>query len=74
MGHYLDKIRRQQRDIDWLADWRHLAELTSGIEAGDPRLAGVLTALDACDTAFLAGDYSAFTLAAVTVEEAMKAR
>jgi hypothetical protein len=33
-----------------------------------------MLALGRCDDAFLAGDFPAFTLAAVTVEEAMKAR
>ena len=60
--------------VDWLYEWRLLAALTAGMEAGDSRLPAVFQALDQCDTAFLAGDYSAFMLAASHVQEAMKPR
>ena len=64
----------QQLEIDWLAEWRHLAETTSGLTKDDPRLPFVMMALGRCDDAFLAGDYPAFMQAAVKVEEAMNRR
>ena len=64
----------QHQPPDWLYEWRCLAAMTSGLMQGDARLHPVMTALDACDDAFLAGDYSAFRQAAVHVEEAMKPR
>ena len=64
----------QQLEIDWLAEWRHLAAITSGLTPEDSRLQPVLAALDVCDTAFLAGDYPAFMQAAVKVEEAINRR
>src|SRR5580765_2433783 len=69
------KVRMiQHQPVDWLYEWRCLAALTSGMGADDPRLPVVFQALDQCDTAFLAGDYPAFMLAAAQVQEAMKPR
>jgi hypothetical protein len=67
--NYLDKLKRP---VDWLAEWRRLAELTSGISSYDPRLPVILEALNRCDDAFLAGDFLAFKRAATRVEGAMK--
>ncbi|MEO7859159.1 MAG: hypothetical protein ABIU05_01745 [Nitrospirales bacterium] len=52
--------------------WRHLATLTSGLEAGDCRLPLVSASLNACDEAFAGGDPSGFRRAAVKVEQAMQ--
>ena len=62
----------QPGPIDWLAEWRRLATLTYGILPDDPRLSPVLAALNRCDDAFLAGDLSAFRVAAQQVEEAVR--
>lgn len=48
---------------DWLAAWRELAEITSGLTSEDPRLHPTLAALNVCDTAFEADDWSAFQIA-----------
>ena len=44
----------------WLTAWRELATLTAGLTAEDPRLQTVLTALNVCDMAFEADDWTAF--------------
>ncbi|MDN5941095.1 MAG: hypothetical protein L0H94_04340 [Nitrospira sp.] len=64
----------QPQPVDWLYEWRKLAEVTSGLTKDDPRLPPVMAALGRCDDAFLAGDYPAFMQAAVKVEEAMNRR
>ena len=69
-----NRPRAVQQPVDWLAEWRHLAETTSGLTKDDPRLPFVMMALGRCDDAFLAGDYPAFMQAAVKVEEAMNRR
>ena len=69
-----NRPRAVHQPMDWLAKWRHLAAISSGLTPEDSRLQPVLAALDACDTAFLAGDYPAFMHAAVKVEEAMNRR
>ena len=68
------EIANRPRAVDWLAEWRHLAAMTSGLTKDDPRLPPVLTALGRCDDAFLAGDYPTFMQAAGKVEEAMNRR
>jgi hypothetical protein len=69
------KVRMIPRQpVDWLLEWRHLAAITAGFEAGDPRLGSVFSALEVCDSAFIAGDYPAFTRAVLKVEEAVKSR
>ena len=62
------KVREVTRD--WSPTWRELAALTSGLTAGDPRLA----ALNACDDAYLSGDWEAFRQAAALVRSAMAGR
>ena len=56
---------------DWLAAWRELAELTYGITPEDPRLQPVLTALNVCDVAFVADDWTAFQEARKGIVRAM---
>ena len=56
----------------WLKVWRELATLTQGITQGDPRLGPVMKALDACDTAYLAYDWSGFQMASLTVRQRME--
>lgn len=53
--------------IDWLAEWRDLAEKTAGLLSDDPRLAPVLEGLAQCDEAFLANNYPRFLKAKATV-------
>jgi hypothetical protein len=69
-----NRPRAVHQPIDWLVKWRHLAAITSGLTPEDSRLQTVLTALDVCDTAFLAGDYPGFMHAATKVENAMNRR
>ena len=55
------KVRETTRD--WSPTWRELAALTSGLAADDPRMA----ALNACDDAYLNGDWEAFCHAAARI-------
>jgi hypothetical protein len=57
---------------DWLAAWRGLATLTSGLTADDPRLPVVTAALNLCDDAYLRGNWVAFRHAAARVRRAME--
>ena len=59
---------------DWLAAWRELAALTSGLTAGDPRLPVVMGALKLCDDAYLRGNWIEFRHAAARVRSAMEGR
>lgn len=51
----------------WLQAWQELARLTHGIEPEDARLGPVLEALDQCDIAFYADNWTAFEVAAAEV-------
>jgi|CXWL01.1.fsa_nt_gi hypothetical protein len=66
------KVREVSRD--WQPTWRELATLTSGLTANDPRLSGVLDALNLCDDAYLNGDWEAFSHAAARVRRAVSER
>jgi hypothetical protein len=55
----------------WLAAWRTLAALVSGIAREDPRYEPVAAALDRCDDAYLAGDWPGFEQAAQRVRETL---
>ena len=57
--------------FDWRWAWQRLANITVGIEPGDPRLPALLKTLDRCDTAFLSGDGAAFRDAARQVEQVL---
>ena len=59
------KVRETTRG--WLPTWRELAGLTSDLTEDDPRLA----ALNACDDAYLSGDWEAFCQAAARVRDAV---
>lgn len=63
------KVREVPRD--WSPSWRELAAMTYGITAEDPRLAGVMAALNACDDAYLSGEWEAFCQAAAQVRSAI---
>lgn len=63
------KVREVTRG--WLPTWQELASLTSGLPANDPRLAGVMAALNQCDDAYLGGNWLAFRQAAARVRSAM---
>jgi hypothetical protein len=52
------KVRETTRD--WSPTWRELAELTSGLTGDDLRFPAVMAALNACDDAYLSGDWEKF--------------
>lgn len=69
------KVRMVPQDKpDWLQAWREVATLTSGLTADDPRLPVVMAALNACDDAYLNGNWEAFCHAAPRVRSAMEGR
>jgi hypothetical protein len=68
-----NRITQVRIAIDWLAEWRHLASITYGIQTGDPRLPAILHALDHCDAAFLSGDVARFKAAAEQIEKVVNA-
>lgn len=63
------KVREAKRD--WSPSWQELAALTFGLTPDDPRLPVVMVALNACDDAYLSGDWTAFRLAAARVRNAV---
>ena len=63
------KVREVARG--WLPTWRELAALTSGLTTDDPRLPVVMAALNACDDAYLNGDWVAFCHAAARIRSAI---
>ena len=63
------KVREAKRD--WSPTWRELATLTSGLTADDPRLSVVMTALNACDDAYLSGDWEKFQRNATQLRKIM---
>ena len=65
------KVREVPRE--WSPTWRELAALTSGLTADDHRLPVVMEALNACDEAYLNGDWEAFRDAAARVRSAFSA-
>ena len=79
--NYINKLKHLERQemttnparkpspAQWLKAWRELATLTQGITQSDPRLDPVMKALGACDTAYLANDWSGFQRASLTVKQ-----
>jgi len=69
-----DAVRTQPRadTAAWLAAWRELAAVTNGVTADDSRFQPVMTALEQCDTAYLAGDWPGFQQAAQQVRQAVE--
>jgi hypothetical protein len=63
------KVREAKRD--WLPTWRELATLTSGLTADDPQFPVVMVELNACDDAYLSGNWTAFRQAAARVRSAV---
>ena len=63
------KVREAKRD--WSPSWRELAELTSGLTKDDLRLPEVMAALNACDDAYLSGDWEKFQCNATQLREIM---
>jgi len=57
---------------DWLTAWRELADVTVGIEPGDPRLRPVLAALDRADECYLARNWTGFQEAAMRVHASVQ--
>jgi hypothetical protein len=72
----LTKARGKVRaaKTNWLAAWRELAAITSGMTRDDPRLPPVMEALDLCDDAFRRGSWVAFRHAAAQVRSAVAGR
>ena len=66
------KVREAKRD--WSPSWRELATLSSGLTANDPRLPKVMAALNACDDAYLAGNWGGFQEAAEQIKQLVKGR
>ena len=52
---------------DWLAAWREVAEISSGLTRDDVRLPSVMATLGVCDAAFVADDWAAFQEAKIGV-------
>ena len=77
-GHVVDTKRNQEQSCGsvtqaiWLAAYRELAAVTYGITANDPRLPGVLAALDACDRAYYKRDWTEFCQAAARVRSVVE--
>jgi len=70
---YLERIKQIEQETpkttaDWLAAWRELARVTSGIEQGDARFEPVMRWLNACDVAFSLGSWDTFCEAAAEVK------
>ena len=63
------KVRETTRG--WLPTWQELAELTSGLTADDPRLPVVRAALNACDDAYLDGNWERFQRNATQLRKIM---
>ncbi len=56
---------------DWRSAWRDIAQLSSGLEPGDPRLHPVREAIADCEAAYAMGDLPAFQHARTGVVIAM---
>lgn len=63
----------QAKKKPWLKAWQDLTRLTYGIEPEDARLGPVLEALNECDLAFCADNWTAFEVAAAKVKACVKA-
>jgi hypothetical protein len=61
-----DKVRLVRPP--WLERWRELATVTNGLTRDDPRFQPVCSALDRCDVAYAADDWSRFEQAADEVK------
>jgi len=57
---------------DWLAGWREVAGLTSGITIEDGRFSSVMAAVTECDQAFERDNWPAFQQAANAVQQAVQ--
>ncbi len=57
---------------DWLAAWTVLASLTEGIVRSDRRFNETMKALEECDSAYLAQDWTAFRQAGIKVIHAVE--
>lgn len=66
----LAKAPGKVRDA-WLVAWRELAALTYGLTGDDPRFPVVMAALNACDDAYLNGNWIAFRQSAAGVRNAI---
>ncbi len=57
--------------VDWLALWRDVADLSSGVQARDPRFSDILGILDSLDRAFADDDPRRFRRGFHDLREAM---
>jgi hypothetical protein len=77
---YLDIIKKIEQETgpkssqEWLAVWRELAEVSSGLTRDDPRLEPVMRWLNVCDVAFSLDSWPGFCEAAERVREIMRGR
>ena len=77
---YLEIIKRIEQETgpknsqEWLAVWRELAVVSSGLTADDLRLEAVLRWLGVCDVAFSLDSWPSFCEAAEQVREIMRGR
>ena len=59
---------------DWRSTWRDIAQLSSGLEPGDPRLQPVREAIAGCEAAYAMGDLQSFQDARTGLVMAMRLR
>ena len=68
----LVKARGKVRVVpSWLTAWRGIADLVHGVTLDDPRVPAIMTAIELCDVAFAADDWSAFQQATEVVRQAV---
>ena len=62
------------QQLDWRSTWRDIAQLSSGLEPGDPRLHAVREAIADCERAYARGDLQSFQDVRTGLVVAMKPR
>jgi hypothetical protein len=70
----MEQVPEPKTSQEWLAVWRELAEVSSGLTKDDPRLERVMRWLNVCDTAFTLGSWPGFCEAAEQVREIVRGR
>lgn len=58
----------------WLRAWRGIVDSVREITIDDPRIPGIMAAIQLCDIAFASGDWPAFCQAAEEVRQAVNAK
>ncbi len=54
---------------DWLTGWQHVADLVYGVTVDDPRMLGILAAIQVCDRAYEHDDWAAFQKGVAIVQQ-----